>query len=125
MQPSRREFFQLSGAALLGGLAADVVRAQNPVEVPTIDEAIRKQAEDAPLAMQFRGTTADECRQWQTAFADKLRSLLGPHKPPAKWKTNVERTKELDDHRCEELVLTADGHPPLPVYLLTPLKKAE
>jgi dienelactone hydrolase len=109
----------------MAGLIAEGVRAQYPVEVPTVDEAIRKQAENAPLAMRFRGSTAEECRKWQDEFAAKLRSLLGPHKPPAKWKTTVERTKELDDHRREELVLTADGHPALPVYLLTPLKKAE
>ena len=37
----------------------------------------------------------------------------------------MERRVELDDHRREELVLTADGHPPLPVYLLVPLRRAE
>jgi dienelactone hydrolase len=125
MQPSRREFVQLSSAALLAGFAIDGAQAQNSVEVPTIDEALRKLAEDAPLSMQFRGGTAEECRKWQSEFAEKLRSLLGPHKPPAKWKTTVERSKDLDDHHREELVLTADGHPPLPVYVLTPLKKAE
>jgi dienelactone hydrolase len=125
IEPTRRDFLHLSGAALVAGFAARGVRAETPVEVPTVDEAIRKQAEDAPLAMQFRGSTADECRKWQEEFAAKLRALLGPHKPPAKWKTTVERTKELDDYRREELVLTADGHPALPVYLLTPLKKAD
>jgi Prolyl oligopeptidase family len=122
---SRRDFFPLSAAALLAGLTADTVRAQKPVAVPTFDEAIRKQVEEAPLAMQFRGTTAEECRQWQSEFAAKLRALLGPHKPPTKWKTTVEATTDLDDHRREQLVLTAEGHPALPVYLLTPLKKAE
>jgi dienelactone hydrolase len=125
IDPSRRDFLHLSTAALLTGLATKGARAQNPVEVPTVDEAIRKQAEDAPLAMKFGGSTAEECRKWQDEFATKLRSLLGPHKPPAKWKTTVEHAKDLDDHRREELVLTADGHPALPVYLLTPLKKAD
>jgi dienelactone hydrolase len=122
---SRRDFLHLSGAALAASLIPDAARAEQPVEVPTVDEALRKQAEHAPLAMQFRGNTPDECRKWQDEFAAKLRSLLGPHQPPAKWQTTVERTKELDDHRREELVLTAEGHPALPVYLLTPLKKAE
>jgi dienelactone hydrolase len=125
MQASRREFLQLSGAAILAATAAQAGEAPQAVDVPTTDEAIRKLAEDAPLAMQFRGTTAEECRKWQGEFAAKLRTLLGPHKPPAKWKTSVESSTELDDHRREALVLTADGHPPLPVYLLTPLKKAE
>jgi len=35
------------------------------------------------------------------------------------------RGTDLDDHRREELVLTADGHPPLPLYVLTPLRKAD
>jgi dienelactone hydrolase len=123
--PSRRDFFKLSGVALLTALGAAAVRAQKTTEVPAVDEAIRKQAQDAPLSMRFRGTTAAECRKWQAEFADKLRSLLGPHKPPEKWKTVVERTVELDDHRREELVLSADDYPALPLYLLTSLKKSE
>src|SRR5262249_29523113 len=74
--------------------------------------------------MQFRGSTADECRRWQARFAAKLRSLLGPHAPPARWRTVVERRTDLEDHHREELVLAAEGHPPLPLYLLTPRKKA-
>jgi dienelactone hydrolase len=124
-EPSRRDFLHLSAAALVAELASGAVRGEEPAKVPTVDESIRKQAEDAPLSMQFRGTTADECRKWQAEFAAKLRELLGAHKPPAKWKTAVEHTAELDDHRREELVLTADGHPALPLYLLSPLKKAD
>jgi dienelactone hydrolase len=90
-----------------------------------VDGHIQTLAEDAPLKMQFRGKTADECRQWQTAFAARLRSMLGPHRPPEAWQTAVERVVELKDHRREELLLTAAGHPPLPVYLLTPLGKSD
>src|SRR5207302_1732348 len=97
----------------------------NPADVPTIDERIRRDAAEAPLALQFRGETAEECRKWQAEFAAKLRGLLGDFAPPAKWKTVTERTAELDDHRRDELVLEADGLPPLPLYLLTPNKKAE
>src|SRR5690349_9885606 len=64
-QPSRRDFFHFSGAALLTALGTAAARAQKVPEVPTVDEAIRKLAEDAPLSMRFRGTTADECRKWQ------------------------------------------------------------
>jgi dienelactone hydrolase len=106
-------------------LGTSAVHAQELPRMPTVDEQIRKLAEDAPLKMQFRGKTADECRQWQAAFAGKLRVLLGPHQPPAKWQTTVERVVELKDHRREELILTAEGHPPLPVYLLTPLGKTD
>ena len=59
------------------------------------------------------------------AFAAKLRELLGPHQPPAEWKTDLERSVDLEDHRREELILTAEGHPPLPVYLLLPRGKAD
>src|SRR5262249_9604380 len=76
---------------------------------------------EAPLAMRFRGSSAEECRKWQTAFAARLRDLLGPHQPPDSWQTVVERTVELQDHRREELLLTAKGHPPLPVYVLIPM----
>jgi dienelactone hydrolase len=121
-RPSRRQFLLGSGAVLLG---ESCLRAEEPVRVPTVDEHIRKLAEEAPLSLEFRGTTAAECRQWQAEFAAKLRALLGPHLPPAKWRTEVERTVELKDHRREELVLTAEGQPPLPVYLLLPSGKAD
>jgi dienelactone hydrolase len=99
--------------------------AQEPVRTPTVDEQILKLAEDAPLKLAFKGQTAAECRAWQAEFRDKLRALLGPHQPPAQWRTTVERIVELKDHRREELVLTAEGHPPLPVYLLVPLEKSD
>src|SRR6266542_3281018 len=108
----RRQFLRHSGAALLTGLAADRTRAQKSVDVPAVDVWIRKQAEDAPLSLQFRGSTAEPCRRWQAEFSAKLRSLLGPHTPPARWQTVVEHRTDLDDHRREELVLIAEGHPP-------------
>jgi dienelactone hydrolase len=118
--PVSRRGFLLGGAALLAASPARLLGAEAPVQVPTADEWIRKLAEEAPLSMEFHGKTAEECRRWQETFAAKLRALLGPHQPPAQWKTTVERVVELKDHRREELVLTADGHPPLPVYLLVP-----
>ncbi len=128
VQSSRRQFLLGSSAALLGSSAyLSAVGASSPDDAPvrdvlTVDEQIRQLAEEAPLELEFRGQTAVECRQWQANFAGKLRTLLGPHQPPAQWHTEVERTVELTDHRREELVLTAAGHPPLPVYLLLPLK---
>jgi dienelactone hydrolase len=123
LQPSRRRFLQASGAALVSGVST--AWAAEPAVVPTIDQWIKKQAQEAPLAMQFRGSTAEECRRWQAEFSAKLRSLLGSFAPPQKWRTVTERTAELEDHRRDELVLLADGHPPLPLYLLTPKGKAE
>src|SRR5262249_15659803 len=126
----RRQFLQGSGAALLPGLAAESLRGEGKgrktsSDVPTVDAWIRKQAEGAPLSLQFRGKTAEACRRWQTEFAAKLRSLLGPHAPPARWQTVVERRTDLDDHRREEWVLSEEGHPPLPLYLLTPRKQSD
>jgi dienelactone hydrolase len=118
---TRRCFLKTSAATLLGGSAF----AQEPAEVPSIDDRIKKLAADAPLAMQFRGETADDARKWQVEFSAKLRALLGDSSPPKNWETVTERTVELDDHRREELVLKADGLPPLPLYLLLPNEKAK
>src|SRR5437773_4863891 len=94
-QPSRRQFLLGSSAVLLGGLSRFSLRADEPPRVLTADEQIRKLAEEAPLSMEFHGRSAGECRKWQEAFAAKLRSLLGPHQPPAQWKTHVEGSVEL------------------------------
>lgn len=86
----------------------------------TVHDEIRALADHAPLAMQFRGGSAADCRAWQKAFAAKLGELLGPCQPPNQWRTETERTVDLDDHRRQELVLHAEGLRPLPVFLLTP-----
>lgn len=90
-----------------------------------IDKQIQQQASDAPLRMEFRGKTADDCGDWQADFAKKLRSLLGLFEPPKTWRTTVERTVELADHRRLELVLVAKGVPPLPLHLLIPKDKGK
>ena len=118
---SRRHFLHSSATALLGGSAFGQQRG----EVPTIDGWIKKQAADAPLTMKFTGSNADECRKWQSDFSAKLRAMLGDFAPPKKWETLSEHTVELDDHIREELILKAEGIPPLPVYLLIPKKKIE
>ena len=70
--------------------------------------------------MRFPGGSSEQCRRWQMQFADKLRSLLGSHQPPSHWKTTTERVVQRDDHTRHELLLEAEGHSSLPVYLLTP-----
>jgi dienelactone hydrolase len=120
---SRRRLLTGAAATALAGLAPHPGTAAEAPRPESIDEWIRRQADRAPLAMTFRGRTAEDCRKWQRDFAAKLRSLLGPHAPPTKWKTVSRRAADLDDHRREELLLEADGHPPLPVYLLLPHKK--
>jgi dienelactone hydrolase len=122
LSSSRRDFLALAAAASVGGCLAPPARAEKAGKsmAVDIDRQVRNLAERAPLKMQFRGTTAEEGRRWQTGFAARLRSLLGPHTPPKTWDTVVERTVTLDDHRREELILTAKDCPPLPVHLLIP-----
>lgn len=70
--------------------------------------------------MRFTGATAAECRAWQKTFAAKLGEMLGPYRPPERWETIREGGVDLEDHRREALLLRADGHRDLPLYLLTP-----
>ncbi len=112
---------------LIAAVAASVIQtsihAGEPAKAPPIGERLKADIAAAPLTMQFKGETADDCKAWQKEFSAKLKTLLGPHAPPAKWKTIVVKSTELDDHRREELLLVADGLPPLPVYLLLPKEK--
>jgi dienelactone hydrolase len=85
-----------------------------------IHDQIVDQAKNAPLKMRFLGTTKNACVQWQNAFSQKLGELLGPYQPPSDWQTQQKRTVELSDHYREELVLHAEGHTSLPIFLLRP-----
>lgn len=104
----------------MAGLPGLQARCEESVTIPSIVERIEQAARNAPLELIFRGRTADECREWQADFATRLKSLLGMYKPPANWKTIVRSTKDFEDFRREDLLLFADGHAPLPVYVLTP-----
>lgn len=99
--------------ALLGGGLTEA-RAED------VHEHIRRLADRAPLQMKFQGSTPDECRAWQRLFGKKLKELLGAHRPPAEWESEVEQTVELADHLRESLKLRAAGFPELPVYVLRP-----
>jgi len=109
------------GAMMIASALIGLCERSTAQEAP---DPIRQLAAEAPLRMQFRGASAEECRRWQQEFAAQLRTLLGPHAPPKQWRTVVERTVTLADHRREELLLVADGLPSLPVHLLVPLEKA-
>ncbi len=104
-------------------LAVQLIHAGEPAKLPSINDRLKQDVAAAPLSMRFKGATADECRGWQKDFAAKLKTLLGPHMPPAKWKMAVVSVKEFDDYRREELLLSAEGHPPQPLYLLIPKGK--
>jgi hypothetical protein len=90
----------------------------------TVHDEVRALAERAPLAMRFEGSTAAGCRAWQARFGAKLRELLGEFSPPPRWDTAEESVHEDEDHVRRSLLLRAEGHRPLPVYLLEP-KKAQ
>jgi dienelactone hydrolase len=119
----RRRFLQRTAAALATATGATRLLADDSssAAVPAVGQRIVVAAGQAPLVLQFAGASADEGRQWQTRFAAKLRSLLGPFDPPAQWTTVLERTVRLEDHTREERLLVAPGLPPVPIYVLLPL----
>ncbi|MFN7919642.1 MAG: dienelactone hydrolase family protein [Bryobacteraceae bacterium] len=86
----------------------------------TIDDEIRRQAANPPLALAFRGGSAEQARTWQHEFRARLDASLGDYAPPRSWETVRQRSYEFADHRREELVLRASGFPDLPVHLLLP-----
>lgn len=118
----RRRFLQAGGALAtvpwLTKLAATAETA------PTIHEQIRADAAAAELSLQFTGRTPAELAAWQMKFRRQLGECLGPHRPPNDWQTTVEARDELADHTRHRLILSAAGHPNLPVYLLVPRGKA-
>jgi dienelactone hydrolase len=120
---TRRDFLARTGAALLG-FAPGGLRGEEPAPILSVIDRLRREADEAPLAMRFAGGSAEECRKWQADFGARLRKLLGPFAPPKEWKTRLIQAEDRADFRREELVLEADGHPPLPVYLLLPRPRA-
>ena len=125
MNHSRRHFLQASAILSASGLIQQGWAADEKNPVPTVNERIQQEAQKAPLKMRFQGSTASECRQWQQKFKTKLQTLLGPYRPPTKWQTTVEAKDQLADHTRIQLVLSANGHPALPVYLLIPKGESE
>ena len=116
-EQNRRAFLQTS-VALLSASCTKLHAA--PVEVPPVDQRMQTLEDNAPMAMQFRGSTPDEARAWQKAFKSKLDELLGPYQPPQKWTSILERRVERSNHVREERVLTAEGIAPVPFHLLLP-----
>lgn len=91
-----------------------------PAVAQDIDLEILSLARNAPLAMQFRGGTAQDCRAWQRSFAAKLDQMLGQYQPPAKWESTSERTVDCKEYVRHEWLVRADGFRPLPMHLLLP-----
>lgn len=93
---------------------------EQPQRIPSIHDRIRAEAASAPLRMQFRGSTDDECQAWQREFRGKLLELLGNPAPPKKWTVVAEATRRFDNFTREDLILNADGLPSVPLAVLKP-----
>ena len=116
---SRRNFLQqllLSAAA--GTALSSVVWAERTATL--VDADLSTAMGHAELSMLFHGSTADECRAWQDKFRAQLSTLLGDSSAPAAWTPVEQSRQEFERYTRFELLLTADGIPSLPVYLLVP-----
>jgi dienelactone hydrolase len=118
MTISRRQLLYGSALALASPARSGLLGA----EPTTVDDELRKSAKDARLAMQIdpASMTARQLRSWQRQFRQLLARLLGNYRPPGSWTVTVEDISRLDDHTRHQLLLSAKGHPNLPVYLLVP-----
>lgn len=119
----RRNFLRGGAAATCAAVAGGFFSSAGaqPKAAQTVHDDIRRALDGAELALQFRGETAAECRQWQETFRAKVNELLGPSEPPAAWQATVENQVKLGDHTRYELLLEAAGVASLPVYLLVPI----
>ena len=115
---TRRRFLWTSGLSLTGFREAPLV-GQQPAKV---NPALQAAAQRARLEMRIDPAkqTAAELLAWQRQFRSVLTRLLGDFRPPVRWTTQVEHEVRLQDHTRQQLVLSANGHPSLPVYLLVP-----
>ena len=85
-----------------------------------VDNDIGAALDNARLSMVFQGSTAKDCKLWQSEFKAKLEELLGDSAPPKTWKVTVEEGAKLDDHERHQILLESEGIPSVPVYLLIP-----
>ena len=123
MQISRREFTKgilTTGCGALASLPTSNLWADDAPPIRTVNDDIRAAAEQVELSMQFRGTTADECIEWQAGFRKKMHELLGDITPPKQWRPTERSKKIFDDHIRYEFLLVSKNTPSLPVYLLVP-----
>ena len=120
---ARRRFIERSlatGAAAALWPQQSLVAQAPQKQTEITNDVIRRSMTQAPLSMLFRGQTADDCRTWQESFRKQLSQLLGDSTPPKTWKTVVENRTVFEDHVRHQLLLTCEGVPALPVYLLVP-----
>ncbi|MDG1894574.1 MAG: alpha/beta hydrolase family protein [Fuerstiella sp.] len=116
----RREFLEqtLFKAGVIAGFSPLFGRADESSQI--VDRDLAAAMGKAELSLQFQGHSANDCRDWQKTFRAKLDELMGDSTPPPKWTLVEENRTEFDEYTRLELLLTADGVPSLPVYLLIP-----
>lgn len=117
---SRRTFFSQAAGFALGSAIVPLFGDERVPPVPNIAERLRQQVSNAPLEMRLKDMTAEECRGFQSKFGAKLKEFLGDYQPPKTWKTTLVGSVSQEGYRRDELLLNADGLPPLPIYLLVP-----
>ena len=118
---TRREALQRLAATGVGfGLARQAAGAEEQPGPLLAHHDIAAAMEDAELSMLYTGSSRSEIRDWQRVFSEQLSELLGDFSPPKPWQPVEESRTELDDHIRYDLLLTAEGVPTLPVYLLVP-----
>ncbi len=115
---SRRTFLR---SLAVGGTSALALGAAELTKLPTVDEETLRAAKAAALRLIFRGKTPADFAAWQKEFSAELRKRVGPHQPPERWSAAALSRTELSDHVREEWLLSADGVPSLPLYVLKPL----
>ena len=84
-------------------------------KLPTLDNALRESAANAPLRWQFTGKTPSDLAAWQKIFRAKLSELLGPHAPTKNFRPKRINHTVLAQYIREEWLLKAEGVPTLPL----------
>ena len=126
MQPAGRHFHHprrdfLKRALLAAGTySLPSLPAFADDESTLVDHDLSAAMQRAELSMLFEGTTDEEFNAWQLRFRAVLDELLGDSSTPADWDTVEQSRTEFEKYTQHELLLTADGVPSLPVYLLIP-----
>lgn len=111
---------RFAAAGLAYGLGRGVLGVEESSTSLPAHHDIAAAMGQARLSMLYHGDSAEEAQAWQKAFGTQLAELLGDSAPPKAWQTVEEARTELADHTRYDLLLTAEGVPSVPVYLLVP-----
>ncbi len=81
---------------------------------------LERMANEAPLAMIFRGRSRDEWKRWRSRWLAKLTELMGkvPQRVPIS--SEVVDRVELERYTREKILYEVDHHSTVPAYVLAP-----